>query len=145
MFWMLRHTFCHLRFELVRLPPYITYTNRSISYIVYVLRSAARLASYMLRPVLRAGKTETWTEVEQWANEVDGAALWVYPNPSKSGEISVAVTVPGSWDLWGVSGRVVASGNWLTAGVHQLSTEMCAPGMYVLRVDGGATARILIE
>ena len=126
-------------------------TNANVGQLHYQLGlggqwSASEITgSVMLRPILRAGKTETWTEVEQWAIEADGGALWVYPNPSKSGEVSVAVTVPGSWSLWEISGRRVSSGNWLTAGVHQLSTAMCAPGMYVLRVDGGATARILIE
>ena len=97
----------------------------------------------MIRPVLRAGKTETWSAISE--SRFEGRGLLVYPNPSASGHVQVAVQSPGKWTWWNHQGQLVGQGQWLTPGLHSISTIDFAPGMYILRHSEGFSARVLIQ
>jgi hypothetical protein len=97
----------------------------------------------MIRPVLRAGKEEIWSTVGE--TNVLGQGLLVYPNPSSPGVLNALIQLPGNWDLWNAQGQLVDAGNWVTKGLHSISTNDRAPGMYILRHSEGFSARVLIQ
>ncbi|MDO7742078.1 MAG: T9SS type A sorting domain-containing protein, partial [Flavobacteriales bacterium] len=97
----------------------------------------------MIRPVLRAGKEEIWSAIEE-PNGLD-RALYVYPNPSAAGTLNAVVQLPGNWELWNVHGQRVDAGNWVTPGLHSISTINRAPGIYILQHSEGFSARVLIQ
>lgn len=97
----------------------------------------------MIRPVLRAGKEEIWSAIEE-PNGLD-RALYVYPNPSAAGTLNAVVQLPGNWELWNVHGQRVDAGNWVAPGLHSISTINRAPGIYILQHSEGFSARVLIQ
>ena len=97
----------------------------------------------MIRPVLRAGKEEVWSAIDE-PNGMD-RALYVYPNPSVAGTLNAVVQLPGNWELWNVHGQRVDAGNWVTPGLHSISTINRAPGIYILQHSEGFSARVLIQ
>ena len=97
----------------------------------------------MIRPVLRAGKTEAWSSISEWNTGKKG--LLVYPNPSGRGTIQVSVDSPGSWTCWNGQAQLVARGQWTTPGLHSISTVNWTPGMHVIRHGNGFSARVMIQ
>jgi hypothetical protein len=124
-------------------------TNANIGEVHYQLGlggawiSSEIQGTVMIRPVLRAGKTETWTSVSEWSDRTKD--MVVYPNPSERGEITVSVEERGDWTCWNGRGRMIAQGQWATAGLHVISTADWSPGVYVLRHSEGFSARVLIQ
>ena len=99
--------------------------------------------SVMIRPVLRAGKSETWSSIGESIDE--DKKLLVFPNPSSAGELRVSVQSAGHWSCTHIQGQVVAQGQWRTPGLHSISTMDFTPGMYILRHSEGFSARVLIQ
>lgn len=97
----------------------------------------------MIRPVLRAGKTETWSSIPEW--NTGKKDLLVYPNPSGQGTIQVSVDSPGNWTCWNGQAQLVAHGQWTAPGLHSISTVNWTPGMYVIRHGNGFLARVMIQ
>ena len=99
--------------------------------------------SVMIRPILRANKSEVWTGLARPQQSLD--PLRVYPNPSRTGEVWVEVRTEGNWQMWSVSGMEVGRGAWLVPGTHRLAVGGLAPGIYILTSAGHAPQRLVIE
>jgi len=99
--------------------------------------------SVMIRPVLKANKSEVWTGLALTQETL--APLLIYPNPSTSGEVWVETQTTGSWQLWNASGQEVASGAWLVPGTNRLNVAGLAPGIYILTSAGHMPQRLVIE
>jgi len=98
--------------------------------------------SVMIRPVLRANKTEAWSDVlENESSVVSG--LRVYPNPANGDACQIQIPAACSWQLWSVEGRLLQSGQWPNAGVYECDLTGLSAGMYVLVSDSGESVQIL--
>lgn len=95
--------------------------------------------SLMVRPVLRAGKQDTWTALE---SPLAPPALRAYPNPT-DGECLVEGAAPGLWLLLDGTGRTVQSGTALP-GARVTVPAGLAPGLYYFRDATGRTVRLVI-
>jgi hypothetical protein len=96
----------------------------------------------MIRPVLRANKTEAWSDVlENESSVVSG--LQVYPNPANGDACQIQIPAACSWQLWSMEGRLLQSGQWPNAGVYECDLTGLSVGMYVLISDSGESVQIL--
>ncbi len=100
--------------------------------------------SVMIRPVLRANKQETWTDIA-WSENSLAPQLHAYPNPISNGMVQVEVPAAQGWTLYNASGQVLQSGYWSSPGTYRLNLQRLSTGMYVLRTDSGQYARLLLE
>ena len=100
--------------------------------------------SVMIRPVLRANKQETWTDVA-WTGNPHPQQLHSYPNPISNGTVQVEIPDAGGWTLYNNSGQVLQSGFWPAPGTYRISLESLSAGMYLLRSDSGQSVRLLLE
>ena len=99
--------------------------------------------SVMIRPILKANKSEVWTGLARPQQSPD--PLLVYPNPSRAGEVWVEARTGGNWQIWSSSGKEVGRGVWLVPGTHRLDVGGLAPGIYILTSAGHAPQRLVIE
>ena len=98
--------------------------------------------SVMIRPVLRANKTEVWSDVAE--NDAHTRSpLRAYPNPVNGNACQVQVPVASTWQLWSAEGRLLQAGRWMSTGVYNCDLTGLASGMYFLINDLGQSVRIL--
>jgi hypothetical protein len=98
--------------------------------------------SVMIRPVLRANKTEVWSDVAE--NDAHTRSpLRAYPNPVNGNACQVQVPVASAWQLWSAEGRLLQAGRWMSPGVYNCDLTGLASGMYFLINDLGQSVRIL--
>ena len=97
--------------------------------------------SLMVRPVLRAGKQDTWTAVDQLPGEDQG--LRAFPNPTAGGGCTVEGVAPGAWVLVDGMGRQVRTGTVNGGGRVEVGSGL-APGVYSFRDAAGRGVRIVV-
>jgi hypothetical protein len=97
--------------------------------------------SLMVRPVLRAGKQDTWTAVDQLPGEDQG--LRAFPNPTAGGGCTVDGVAPGAWVLVDGMGRQVRTGTVNGGGRVEVGGGL-APGVYSFRDAAGRGVRIVV-
>ena len=98
--------------------------------------------SVMIRPVLRANKSEVWNAVAE--TDVSAApALRIYPNPVNGASCQVEVSEAAEWQLWSASGKLIQSGRWPAQGVYSCDLSGLSAGLYVLMNDAGHSVQIL--
>ena len=98
--------------------------------------------SVMIRPVLRANKSEVWNAVDE--TDVSAApALRIYPNPVNGASCQVEVSEAAEWQLWSASGKLIQSGRWPAQGVYSCDLSGLSAGLYVLMNDAGHSVQIL--
>ena len=98
--------------------------------------------SVMIRPVLRANKSEVWNAVAE--TDVSAApALRIYPNPVHGASCQVEVSEAAEWQLWSASGKLIQSGRWPAQGVYSCDLSGLSAGLYVLMNDAGHSVQIL--
>jgi hypothetical protein len=95
----------------------------------------------MVRPVLRAGKQDTWTAVDQLPGEDQG--LRAFPNPTAGGGCTVDGVAPGAWVLVDGMGRQVRTGTVNGGGRVEVGGGL-APGVYSFRDAAGRGVRIVV-
>jgi hypothetical protein len=98
--------------------------------------------SVMIRPVLRANKSEVWSEVAD-NNMRMNLPMLAYPNPVNGNACQVQVPAASSWQLWSAEGRLLQSGRWTSPGVFDCDLTGLAAGMYFLINDRGQSVQIL--
>jgi hypothetical protein len=98
--------------------------------------------SVMIRPVLRANKSEVWNAVSE-TDVSDAPALRVYPNPVNGASCQVEVSAAAEWQLWSASGKLIQSGRWPAQGVYSCDLSGLSAGLYVLMNDAGHSVQIL--
>ena len=98
--------------------------------------------SVMIRPVLRANKTEVWNTIAEGAIS-SAPELRVYPNPVNGTSCRVDVPAAAEWQLWNASGKLIQSGRWPAQGVYTCDLSGLSAGLYVLMDDAGHSVQIL--
>ena len=97
--------------------------------------------SVMIRPVLRANKSEAWTAVNE-SDPTFVTEMRAYPNPVNSDGCRVEVAVGGSWQLWSLSGQLMQSGHWPAAGIYECDLSRLSAGTYLLVDNSGHSTKI---
>lgn len=124
-------------------------TNSNISRLHYQLGLGGNWldseiqGSIMIRPVLKANKNETWTQVEEIQTPQDDVV--VYPNPLEGRTGWVQTANAGPWVLYDMNGREVRSGSWPEPGLYALDFHGLAAGIHLLQASSGTTVRIIIQ
>ena len=122
-------------------------TNANLGQLHYALGSGGSWinseieGSVMIRPVLRANKSEVWSSVSESVSEQ--TSLKVFPNPVNQDQCRVQVIAAASWRLWSISGQLIQAGQWPSAGVFECDFSSLPSGTYVLTDDAGRSVKIL--
>lgn len=123
-------------------------TNANVGNVHYTLGLGAPWTaseiegSVMIRPVFRAGMQQEWVAVEEPVAE--RTEVQVMPNPV-DGALQVIGPAHEDWQVWDITGRVLARGRSDASGRVRLDASEWPAGLVIVRFASGEQAKCLVQ